>query len=118
MLTHVGNLKRKLEAIQAGPGNEVVFVTGAKTLKPYETNINATANTTYTSYAITLPAVAEAAGLLFTIMATIADAQAITLQDQDDSDDYQGDWTLDADNDSIALYSDGRKWIVVNNEIA
>ena len=116
MLNSSGNMPRKLEASQIA-GSGVVFITAATTLAVYQSHVNCTANTTYPSYSITLPAVAEAEGCLFEFMATIANSQAVTVQDQDDSDDW-ADLTLDTDNDYAAIYSDGRKWTIVDNEIA
>jgi len=76
------------------------------------------------SYAVTLslPPVAEAQGLTFTISVTSADA-AVTLTDFGgtsfhDSINWEGDYTLDAAEDTIALYSDGRTWHVLDNQIA
>lgn len=71
------------------------------------------------TYAISvyLPSVAEAAGLTFTISVDSATA-AITLQDfgYGDSLNWDGDYTLDAAEDSVCLYSDGRKWTEVDLE--
>lgn len=70
----------------------------------------------------TLPSVAEAAGLTFTVHVVDA-AGGVTLTDfggtsYNDSADWDGDYTLDADNDKITLQSDGRRWSVLDNSIA
>jgi len=70
-----------------------------------------------TSTTITLPSVAEAAGLTFTITANIADTAVYLLQDRDDSLNWTN-LTLDADEDRVTLYSNGREWVVVENVIA
>lgn len=98
--------------------NNVEYVTAAKTLALDERVVRATANTATDNYSITLPPVAQAAGLFFAVHATIADSKVITLQDQDDSDDWDGDYTLDADNDGILLFSDGIRWWDISNQIA
>jgi hypothetical protein len=67
---------------------------------------------------ITLPPVAKAAGLIITISATIADTAALTVQDYNDDSDVWADLTLDADNDRVALYSDGIQWWQFQNVIA
>ena len=64
------------------------------------------------SCACTLPAVATAKGLVFSIEVITAGGFTVTVQDQDDSED----WTniaLNADNDGCLLYCDGRKWWVI-----
>lgn len=67
---------------------------------------------------VTLPPVQEARGMIFTIHATIADTAALTVQDNDESEDFDGDYTLDANGDALVLFSDGRKWFELANEIA
>lgn len=70
---------------------------------------------------LTLPPVGEAIGKVFSVHTPTAgtDTQAVTLEDHyNDSVDWNGDFTLDADDDRILLYSDGRAWHVLNNQIA
>lgn len=69
-----------------------------------------------------LPSVMEAAGLTFTISVVDADA-AITLTDfggtsYNDSINWEGDFTLDAANDTMTLLSDGRTWHILEEEVA
>ena len=66
---------------------------------------------------ITLPSVSEAKGRIYTIMAKDV-TNAITVQDKDDSEDWDGDFTLDTLNDKLCLYSDGLSWFVLTNGIA
>lgn len=75
-------------------------------------------------YAVTLilPSVAEAKGLRFHISVDSATA-AVTLTDfggssYNDSINWEGDFTLDAAEDTITLESDGRTWHIVEEEIA
>ena len=91
------------------------YVTAADTLEPYENVVEIT--TVAASFALTLPNVALAAGKHFSIHLVSANSKAVTLQDQNESVDWT-DKTLDADADGILLYSDGRKWWVVTNDIA
>lgn len=93
-------------------------LTAATTLRPEQTMVRVTSNTTYPSWTLTLPPVAKAQGRLFSIIATIANAQAVTVTSQGDSDSFPGDFTLDTDNDRVLLYSDGEIWWVVSNVIA
>lgn len=67
---------------------------------------------------LTLPPVSQAKGLIFTISATIADSAALTVEDYNDDSDVWTDLTLDADNDRVALYSDGIQWWEFQNAIA
>lgn len=72
-------------------------------------------DTSSAAVTVTLPSVAEAAGRIYTVACRSA-SNAITLQDQDDSEAWT-DLTLDAVGDKVALYSDGLAWHVIN-EIA
>lgn len=92
-------------------------VTAALKMTVDDMVIRATADTATDSYTITLPNVTEARGRTYSIHATIANAKAITLQDNDESDDFDGDYTLDTDNDGILLYSDGIMWWELQNRI-
>jgi len=74
------------------------------------------------AFTLSLPGVAEAAGLTFTI-STVNATAAVTLTDfggtsYNDSIDWTGDFTLDAAEDVISLTSDGRGWIVNENRIS
>ena len=102
------NLKRDIKPL---------FVLAAKTLTPMDQIVRATANTATDSYAITLGNVAECRGQFVAIVATIANSKAITVQDQNESEDWT-DLTLDADRDACVLWSDGRRWWIFNNSIA
>lgn len=63
---------------------------------------------------VTLPKVEQAAGLTFSFMCKTY-SSAITIQDNDDSDDWTN-ISLDAAQDGALLYSDGRKWwVLVDN---
>ena len=69
------------------------------------------------TFTVTLPPVAEAAGKIYTI--TLIDAAgAVTIQDQDDSNDWTSITDLDADNDGVVLFSDGLKWWVLLDDVA
>ena len=82
---------------------------------PYYTEI-IVMNTSYTSK-VTLPSVSEVKGMTYNIR--IRDASnACTLQDNDDSEDWEGDFTIDATDDYIILQSDGRKWNIIYNGIS
>jgi len=110
------SLKTVLEA-QMTADQDIVRVTAAKTLRVDERFIHATANTATDSYAITLPGVAAAKGNQFSITVTIANSKVVTVQDQNDSEDWT-DLTLDADEDAVVLYSTGIRWTILENAIA
>lgn len=95
----------------------VKFVTAAASLEVYEQCVRATANPTTGAYAITLPAVAQAAGKFFAIHTLDADqTNKVTVQDRDDSENW-ADLTLDAGANGCLLYSDGRRWWVVVSDL-
>lgn len=62
---------------------------------------------------ITLPVVSDVPGKTFFINAPNGGTNTVTVQDNDESFDWKGDYSLDAADDQIALQSDGRKWWVV-----
>jgi len=66
---------------------------------------------------ITLPAVAAAKGRIYTIHKISADAFAVTVASADGDVAYSNA-TLDAENDRVALFSDGRQWYEVGAAIA
>jgi len=73
--------------------------------------VRATCNKVTKHYHITLPDVARAAGKFYSILARDADGtNFIQVQDQDESECWQGDYVLNAPCESILLYSDGLKW--------
>lgn len=85
----------------------------------YQTQIEITLSdgTNTATATLTLPLVAEAKGLTYDIIVHDA-AGGVTLQDQNDSRSWDGDFTLDANDDKISLRSDGVRWIVVDNSIS
>lgn len=65
---------------------------------------------------ITLPPVAEAKGRWYSIIVRNADAvNTVTIQDDDDSECWIGDITLNGKCDRALLYSDGLAWHVMAN---
>lgn len=93
----------------------VTYITAAATLELWQNVVEFTAPSA--SFAVTLPNVALAAGKFFSFHLVTAGGKAITLQDQNESVDWT-DKTIDANADGILLFSDGRKWWVVTNDIA
>jgi len=89
----------------------------ATTLTVSAARVHGTVNTANDSWSLTLPPVAEAAGRLLSIYATVANSKVLTVQDQDDSVGWS-DLTLDTDDDHVLLYSDGLRWCVILNGIA
>lgn len=70
------------------------------------------------AFTLTLPSVVEAMGRIYTVRLTAGAVNAVTLTHKSDSVDWAANFTLDANNDAIALYSDGEKWYAIDNEIA
>jgi len=66
-----------------------------------------------------LPNVTEAKGLTFSFVLFDQDGDAdFIVADNDESLDWGGDYTLDAEDDCLTLRSDGMSWVVVENDIA
>ncbi len=66
------------------------------------------------AYAITLPLVGESTGLVFSFT-SVEDLGTynVTIQDQDESFDWS-DIILTGDNETVVLYSDGRRWHTIS----
>lgn len=93
-------------------------ITAATTLTPLDIFVHATVSTAYPSYNITLPYVADAEGMVVTIAATVANSQAATIVDRDDSSTKWSDIPLDTDTDYVVLYCDGYYWHTLVNGVA
>ena len=66
------------------------------------------------AYAITLPPVGEACGMVFSVYAdSIADSATITVQDPDESIGWS-DLSLTTTADHVVVYSDGLTWHVLH----
>jgi hypothetical protein len=93
-------------------------VIAAATLKPYEKFVEV--DTTAGAFTLKMPPVAECAGKTYSIMITGGATTACTLAPyaSGDSYDWTGDFTIDASLDRILLFSDGRKWWVLENLIS
>ena len=71
------------------------------------------------SFTIYLPSVAEAVGRFYSIrLATRGDDEVVTIADLDDSIGWADITNMDAEDDAVLLYSDGKKWWVVKNDIS
>jgi len=94
-----------------------VAVTGATTLTPRSQRVEITTTADQADFAVTLPNVAEAAGCLISVaLVTLGDDETVTLQDQDESYDWN-DLSLATENDGVLLFSDGHKWWIICNDI-
>ncbi len=95
-------------ATAAGVAADISMTVRDRVVHVYETN-----GAVQADYAITLPPVAEAAGLTFsfTVVEDIS-SYPVTIQDQDESFDWT-DIVLTANNEHVLLYSDGRTWQVI-----
>jgi len=82
----------------------------AYTMTPIDQVVRATANTASGSYIITLPPVALAKGKWYSVLAHIANSTAVTVTHHADSEQWDGDLTLDTDGDRALLFSDGMCW--------
>lgn len=71
--------------------------------------------TTGAAVTITLPNVNEAAGLNFSVRAPRGGTNTVTVQDADESVDWSNA-SLNADEDSLVVWSDGSKWNVISDD--
>lgn len=100
----------------------VLFVdatTAAKTvyLALNDTVVRVAASATFDA-TIYLPHVSEAKGMSYSILATDADTgDVVTIADLSDSENWSN-LTLNATNEGVVLYSDGRKWWTIASTIS
>lgn len=93
--------------LQVGDNLGRIFVTAARTLKPYEQNVRATANTASDSYVITLPHAVEVDRKFFSIRVDIANSKTVTITDPTGA---LSNIVLSVDNSFVVLFSDGEYW--------
>lgn len=96
----------------------VAVKTAAATLEVWEQVVKV--DTTSGTFKLRLPDVAAAIGRIYSIDLIGGETTACTLAPHRDSATagWGGDYTLDANDDAIVLYSDGRRWHVLANNIA
>jgi len=109
----------KLSTLMVNRGDSVTKITRtatltSQTLKVYEQVVLIDNGTTGGTFTLTLPPVGEAAGKTYAmtlIAKTGDDAYIVTIQDQDDSIDWDDfKTTMNRQYDSVLLFSDGMKW--------
>jgi hypothetical protein len=64
------------------------------------------------NFAVTLPNVSEAAGLIFSLYLVATGGGQVTVQDNDESEGW-ADMVMTAANDMVLLYSDGITWFKI-----
>ena len=104
----------KLSMLMVNRGDSVEKIVrtdadAAETLEVYEQVVLIDTETNAGTFTLTLPPVTEAAGKHYSITLA-ADDGNVTIQDQDDSYNWEGDYTLSDANDCYLLFSDGLKW--------
>lgn len=99
--------------------DDALALTAARTLSVTERVVRCSCATATGNYTIKLPNVSEAVGLIFSVVCTsAADGKAVTLADNDSESEDWSNLTLDTTDDGALLYSDGRKWWIITNDIA
>jgi hypothetical protein len=86
------------------------FVTTTLVMDVYDQVVEC--DSTGGGFTVTLPNVALAKGKIYTIL-LITDNGDITIEDNDESKHWGGDYTLDDAGDGYAFYSNGRKWWMI-----
>ena len=80
-------------------------------MTPRDQCVRATANAASTVIILTLPPVGDCRGLWFAIVTRDADnVNTVTVQDQNESENWPGDIVFDGPRESILLWSDGYSW--------
>jgi len=88
-------------------------------MKPSDQNIIAYSDQADDAAILTLPSLAEAAGKFYYVCApTGATAGDISLYEKETGAEFATNGDMDADDDYILLYSDGRKWRTIIDGVA
>ena len=95
--------------------SKFVVKTTTATLAVYEQIVHVT--TAGGAFTLTMPNVTEAKGRTYSIHLVAGETTACTLTALG-SLDWPGDFTLDATNDRVVLYSDGARWSTVFTGVA
>jgi hypothetical protein len=112
-------VKNDIDAIVLERDKTVYWTTVAVTdvardLELWEENIYV--DTTAAAGTLTLPSVAEAAGLTFNIY-SLGSTNDLTIQDRDDSLGWT-DVTIEDAGDCLSIRSNGRQWVLVESHEA
>ena len=102
-------------------GNLYIVASSSNTsdsLEVYEQFVRVDTNTNSQAFTLTLPPVSLAKGKIYAIAADVASGDAITIADHDDSEDWTDISTMDATDDAVLLFSDGKRWFTLSSEIA
>ena len=91
--------------------DKILHTAAAAQMTPRDQCVRATANAVSGTYALTLPPVGDCRGLWFAIVTRAADnVNTVTIQDQNESENWPGDIVFDGPRESILLWSDGYSW--------
>lgn len=91
--------------------DKLLHVTADTTLTPRDLCVRVYASETTGPLTVTLANVSECRGLWVSIAARDGDAtNTVTIQDQDESEFWAGDITMNGPGDTTLLYSDGYMW--------
>ena len=94
--------------------DKVVFITSATTLGINDQTVRL--DSSGGAFALTLPNVSEARGMFYSILIRTA-GNAVTVQDQDESEDWTN-LTMDLADEKVVLYSDGMAWQPLASNLA
>ncbi len=93
------------------PGRQYLAIVADYELEVYQQTVRVNASDHTGDITITLPNVTEACGKVYSILARDADnVNEVTIEDQNDSEYWGGDYVLNAPGEYIMLMSDGLKW--------
>ena len=102
-------------------GNLYIVASSSNTsdsLEVYEQFVRVDTNTNSQAFTLTLPPVSLAKGKIYSIAMDLAGGSALKIQDRDDSEDWSDITTMDATDDAVLLFSDGKRWFTLSSEIA
>ncbi len=93
-----------------------VAVSAAATLEPYQLDVEVTASSG--NYDITLVDPALTAGEFITFTCTTLNSKTVTVTNVWADSNYWTDISLNADYEEAIIFSNGRRYMMVNNEYA
>ena len=98
----------------AFPAAQILAVVADVALEVFQHTVRVNASDHTGDITVTLPNVTEANGKTYSILARDADnVNEVTIEDQNDSEYWGGDYVLNAPGEYIMVRSDGLKWCVV-----
>ncbi len=104
-------LMKFIEATQLDHASPTLVTDAVYVMNVRETSVRC--DTTSNVISISLPNVSEAIGKIYVVTLAVDGGNDLTITDQDESYDWEGDYTLNDALENKTFYSDGYKWHLI-----